>query len=57
MKDNTCQWDEEMWLPIQWPIASSRLIFKVWDEDTAGSDELVGAMVFNIKDIIACPEP
>jgi hypothetical protein len=39
-------------LPIQWPVASSRLIFKLYDYDSAGSDELVGSMVFSIKDIV-----
>lgn len=41
-----------MWLPIQWPVASNRLIFKVYDYDKAGSDELVGSMTFSIKDIV-----
>jgi hypothetical protein len=44
-----------MWLPVQWPIASSRLIFKVYDYDSAGSDEMVGSMIFNIKDICSIP--
>lgn len=55
MKDNQVFWDQEMWLPIQWPVASSRLIFKVYDYDKAGSDELVGSMIFNIKDIVNIP--
>lgn len=54
MKDNICQWDEEIWLPVQWPVASSRLVFKLYDADSAGSDELVGSMVFSIKDILDC---
>ena len=51
MKDNLVTWDQEMLLPIQWPVASDRLIFKIYDHDTAGSDELVGSMIFSIKKI------
>lgn len=51
MKDDLVIWDQEMWLPVQWPVASNRLIFGVWDWDTAGSDELVGSLIFSIKDI------
>jgi hypothetical protein len=46
-----------MLLPIQWPVASNRLVFKLFDYDSAGSDELVGSMVFSIKDIISVPGP
>jgi hypothetical protein len=42
-----------MKLPIEWPVASNRLIFKLYDYDSAGSDELVGSMVFSIKDIVS----
>ena len=52
MKDNLVVWDQEMWLPIQWPVASNRLVLKLYDYDKAGSDELVGCMVFSIKDIV-----
>jgi hypothetical protein len=41
-----------MWLPIQWPVASNRLVFKLYDYEKAGSDELVGSMIFSIKDIV-----
>lgn len=41
-----------MWLPVQWPVASNRLVFKLYDYDSAGSDELVGSMIFSIKDIV-----
>ena len=51
MKDNLVTWDQEIWLPIQWPVASNRLVFKIFDYDRAGSDELVGSMIFSIKDI------
>lgn len=41
-----------MLLPIQWPVASNRLVFKLYDFESAGSDELVGSMIFSIKDIV-----
>jgi len=52
MKDNLVQWDQEMLLPIQWPVASNRLVFKLFDYDSAGSDELVSSMIFSIKEIV-----
>jgi len=38
-------------------VASDRLVFKLWDANTASSDELIGSMVFSIKELIACPGP
>jgi len=38
-------------VPAQIPIVGGRLIFKVYDEDTL-SDELIGAVYYNLKDII-----
>lgn len=46
-----------MLLPVQWPVASDRLVFKLFDHNNAGSDELVGSMKFSIKDIISCKVP
>lgn len=57
MKDNLVQWDQEMLMPVQWPVASNRLVFKIFDYEQAGSDELVGSLKFSIKDICACKEP
>ena len=55
--DLTVQWDEEILLPIQWPVASNRLIFKLYDFENTGLHELVGSLVFSIKDILAVPGP
>jgi Ca2+-dependent lipid-binding protein len=52
MKDKLVQWDQEMLLPVQWPVASNRLVFKLYDYNKASADELIGSMVFSIKDII-----
>jgi hypothetical protein len=38
-------------VPAQIPIVGGRLVFKVYDEDTI-SDELIGAIYFNMKDIV-----
>jgi Ca2+-dependent lipid-binding protein len=50
-KDEQCIWDQEMWIPIQWPVASDRLVFRLMDYDTTG-DEVVASLVFSIKKII-----
>jgi Ca2+-dependent lipid-binding protein len=41
-----------MWLPVQWPVASNRLIFKLYDYDSTDTDDLVGSMIFSIKSIV-----
>lgn len=46
-----------MWLPIQWPVASDKLIFKLFDYDSTGSDELVGSIKFSIKEIMKADKP
>jgi hypothetical protein len=44
-------WNQEFLVPAQIPIMGGRMVFKVWDEDTL-SDDVVGAIVLNSKDII-----
>ena len=41
-----------MYIPITWPVATDRLVFKVYDYDAAGSDELVASMIFSIKKLV-----
>jgi hypothetical protein len=48
--------DQEFWLPVQWPMATDRLVLKVFDEDKI-SDEIVGSMYFSLKKIINNPGP
>jgi Ca2+-dependent lipid-binding protein len=43
--------EQELWLPIQWPMATDRLVLKVYDEDKV-SDEIVGSMYFSLKKIV-----
>lgn len=44
--------EQEFWLPIQWPMATDRLVLKVYDEDKV-SDEIVGSMYFSLKKIVS----
>jgi len=48
-KDEVVVWDQVMWLPITWPVASDRLTFQLYDYDAAGSNELVASTIFSIK--------
>ena len=41
-----------MLIPLQWPVANDRLIFRLFDNDTAGTDELVGSLIFSVKKIV-----
>jgi hypothetical protein len=47
-----CLIEQEFWLPVQWPLASDRLILKIYDYDRIGSNELVGSMYFSLKKFI-----
>ena len=40
-----------MLIPVQWPVASDRLVIKLYDYDKVG-DEIVGSMIFSIKEIV-----
>lgn len=51
MKDNIVDWNEEILLPQQLPIMSGKITMQLFDEDKL-SDEIVGSMVFNAKDIV-----
>ena len=44
-------WDQEMWIPVQLPIVTDRIVMKIYDYDTT-SDEIVASMVFHLKDYI-----
>ena len=46
-----CQWNQEFLVPAQVPLVGGRIIFKILDEDLV-SDELIGAIHFEAKDII-----
>jgi hypothetical protein len=44
-------WNQEFLIPCQLPIMSSRIVMKLYDEDTI-KDEIVGSMLFNLKEVI-----
>jgi len=44
-------WNQEFLIPCQLPIMSSRVVMKLFDEDKI-SDEIVGSLLFNLKDCI-----
>lgn len=46
-----CHWNQEMLVPAQVPIIGGRLVFKIFDDDLTG-DEIVGAINYDLKDII-----
>lgn len=49
---NIASIEQEFWLPIQWPMATDRLILSLWDYDAAKNDEIVGSMFFSIKKLL-----
>ena len=51
-KNDVCAIEQEFWLPIQWPLASDRLLLSLYDEDKV-VDEIVGSMYFSLKKLIA----
>ena len=44
-------WGQELWIPVQTPLVSSRLVMSVYDSDVT-TDEIVGSMSFQIHEII-----
>jgi len=44
-------WNNEFLIPCQLPIMSSRIVMKLFDEDKI-SDEIVGSLLFNLKECI-----
>ena len=45
-------WNQEFWVPAQIPIINNQITMKLMDEDTV-TDETVGSIIFDLKDIIA----
>ena len=50
-KKDAAPLEYEFWLPIQWPLASDRLVLQLYDEDKV-TDEIVGSMFFSLKNLI-----
>ena len=51
MQADICPVMQEWWLPLQWPLASDKLLIKVYDADV-GRDELVGTLFFSLKKLV-----
>ena len=50
-KSHTSAVEQEFWLPIQWPLASDRMILQAFDEDRL-SNEQIGSMFFSLKKLL-----
>jgi hypothetical protein len=46
-----CDWNQEFLIPLQVPLMGSRIVLKVFDEDTV-MDEVVGAITLDAKDFV-----
>jgi C2 domain len=51
MKNEFLFWNQEFLIPVQLPIMSGRLVMKLYDQDQF-ADEIVGSIIFNLKDCI-----
>lgn len=49
--NNQVYWTQELWIPVQTPLVSSRLVMTVYDEDVTSYDT-IGSMSFQIHEII-----
>ena len=45
-------WEQEFQIPLQIPIVSDRVVFKVYDYDRGTADELVASLKFHLSDYI-----
>lgn len=55
MKDAKVDWLQEIWIPAQVPIVSSRIRMQIFDQDQA-SKEIVGTINFNLEDYVKIAE-
>jgi hypothetical protein len=44
-------WGQEIWIPVQAPLMSSRIVMSVFDSDTT-SDDIIGSMSFELNKIL-----
>lgn len=50
-KSNKVVWNEQLFLPVSFPIISEKIMCSVWDED-AGANDIVGSFEINVNDIL-----
>lgn len=46
-----------MLVPVAWPVANNRFIFKLYDYEGVGKDELVASMKFDMKQVASVDKP
>ena len=51
-KNGQVMWAQEIWLPVQAPLVSSRLVMQVIDYDSSSSDDMIGSIAFKIHEIL-----
>lgn len=51
MKDNIIVWNEQLSLPVSFPIVSQKICCSIWDKDTL-SDDIIGSFEISVGDII-----
>ena len=51
-KENQLRWDQEMLLPLEIPLTSSKLVFEVYDKEEVLADKLVCSMEFQISELL-----
>lgn len=51
-KANIVVWNEQLFLPVSFPVISEKILCSVWDHDV-GSDDIVGSFEINVNDILS----
>lgn len=47
---------QEIWLPLQIPLSSDRIVLRVMDYDSSKSDEIAGSMNFKLSELMKMGE-
>ena len=51
-KNSQVMWAQEIWLPVQAPLVSGRLVMQVIDYDRTNPDDMIGSITFKIHEIL-----
>lgn len=52
MKDNIIVWNEQISLPVSYPIVSQKICCEVWDHDVSDPDDIIGSFELNVNEIL-----